>query len=81
MNAFPSFDADLTAIAEARTLAQQAKRAFDAFEGTEQAKIDEIVRAMAKAGSSAAEKIARMVVDETGFGVYEDKIYKNLYNT
>lgn len=81
MNAVPNFDSDLAAIAEARSKAQEARRAFEAFEGTEQAKIDEIVRAMAKAGSAAAEKIARMVVDETGFGVYEDKVYKNLYNT
>ena len=81
MNAIPNFDSDLAAIAEARTKAQEARRAFEAFEGTEQAKIDEIVQRMATAGSAAAEKIARMVVDETGFGVYEDKIYKNLYNT
>ncbi|MGB3864898.1 MAG: aldehyde dehydrogenase family protein [Xanthobacteraceae bacterium] len=81
MNTIANFDSDLAAIAEARTRAQEARRAFELFEGTEQAKLDEIVRAMAKAGSAAAEKIARMVVDETGFGVYEDKIYKNLYNT
>jgi acetaldehyde dehydrogenase (acetylating) len=81
MGAHPSFDADLSALAEARTKAKMARKAFEAFEGTEQRKIDEIVRAMAAAGSAAAEKIARMVVDETGFGVYEDKVYKNLYNT
>ena len=81
MGAHPNFDADLAALAEARTKAKAARAAFEAFEGTEQRKIDEIVRAMAAAGSAAAEKIARMVVDETGFGVYEDKVYKNLYNT
>lgn len=81
MNAHPLFDADLTALAEARAKAKAARIAFEAFEGTEQRKLDEIVRAMAAAGTAAAEKIARMVVDETGFGVYEDKVYKNLYNT
>ncbi|MBA1148047.1 aldehyde dehydrogenase family protein [Ectothiorhodospiraceae bacterium WFHF3C12] len=81
MSATQNLDPDLTALAEARGLAQKARRAFEAFEGTEQRKLDEIVAAMAKAGSAAADKIARMVVDETGFGVYEDKIYKNLYNT
>jgi acetaldehyde dehydrogenase (acetylating) len=74
-------DPDLAAIGEARDKAKRARRAFEVFEGTDQRKLDEIVAAMAKAGTAAAEKIARMVVDETGFGVYEDKIYKNLYNT
>jgi acetaldehyde dehydrogenase (acetylating) len=81
MNAIDRIDPDLAAIGEAREKAKRARRAFEAFEGTDQRKLDEIVTAMAKAGTAAAEKIARMVVDETGFGVYEDKIYKNLYNT
>lgn len=81
MSVTHEFNADLSALAEARDRARRARQAFEKFEGTEQRKIDEIVAAMAKAGTDAAEKIARMVVDETGFGVYEDKIYKNLYNT
>jgi acetaldehyde dehydrogenase (acetylating) len=81
MNVTERLDPDLAAIGEARDKAKRARRAFEAFEGTDQRKLDEIVTAMAKAGTAAAEKIARMVVDETGFGVYEDKIYKNLYNT
>jgi acetaldehyde dehydrogenase (acetylating) len=36
---------------------------------------------MSQAGTAAAKELARMAVDETGFGVYEDKILKNLYNT
>ena len=81
MNAIHEIDADLAALVAARAMARRARQAFEAFEGTDQRKIDEIVAAMAKAGTRAAEKIARMVVDETGFGVYEDKVYKNLYNT
>jgi acetaldehyde dehydrogenase (acetylating) len=81
MTVLDQLDPDLAAIGEARDKAKRARRAFEAFEGTEQRKLDEIVTAMAKAGTAAAEKIARMVVEETGFGVYEDKIYKNLYNT
>ena len=81
MTVLDRLDPDLAAIGEARDKAKRARRAFEAFEGTDQRKLDEIVTAMAKAGTAAAEKIARMVVDETGFGVYEDKIYKNLYNT
>jgi acetaldehyde dehydrogenase (acetylating) len=81
MNVTERLDPDLAAIGEARDKAKRARRAFEAFEGADQRKLDEIVTAMAKAGTAAAEKMARMVVDETGFGVYEDKIYKNLYNT
>ncbi|MFO1352764.1 MAG: aldehyde dehydrogenase family protein [Gammaproteobacteria bacterium] len=74
-------DADLTALAEARAKARQARAAFEAFVGADQAEIDQIVKAMAAAGTAAARELARLAVDETGFGVYEDKILKNLYNT
>src|SRR5437879_12977852 len=40
-----------------------------------------MVRSMARAGTEAAEELARMAVDETGYGVYEHKITKNRYNT
>ena len=36
------------------------------------------MRAMAAAGTAAAEELARLAVDETGYGVYEDKIVKNI---
>jgi acetaldehyde dehydrogenase (acetylating) len=76
-----NLDSDLSALADARSKARQARVAFQAFVGADQARVDDIVRAMADAGTAAAEELARMAVDETGFGVYEDKIVKNLYNT
>ncbi len=76
-----AFDSDLTALAGVRQKARDARRAFDLFADADQAQLDAIVRAMAAAGTSAAEETARLVVEETGYGVYEDKIYKNLYNT
>ena len=76
-----NLDSDLSALADARAKARQARAAFQAFVGADQARVDNIVRAMADAGTAAAEELARMAVDETGFGVYEDKIVKNLYNT
>ena len=79
----PDFDGDqdLAALAEARSKARQARIAFEAFEGADQDRIDKIVQAMAQAGTAAAKELARLAVDETGYGVYEDKILKNLYNT
>ncbi len=74
-------DADLAALAEARSKARQARAAFEAFDGTDQDRIDRVVRAMADAGTGAAKDLARLAVEETGYGVYEHKILKNLYNT
>jgi len=74
-------DSDLAALADARNKAREARGAFQAFAGADQEKVDSIVRAMSEAGTAAAKELARMAVDETGFGVYEDKILKNLYNT
>jgi acetaldehyde dehydrogenase (acetylating) len=75
-----TLDADLAALAEARDAARRAKAAFDAFAGATQEEIDRIVAAMAAAAAAAAKDLARLAVDETGYGVYEDKILKNLYN-
>jgi len=81
MGAALDLDSDLAALADARNKAREAKTAFQAFAGADQDKVDSIVRAMSQAGTAAAKELARMAVDETGFGVYEDKILKNLYNT
>jgi acetaldehyde dehydrogenase (acetylating) len=74
-------DADLVSLADVRAKARAARRAFAAFEGADQEVLDRCVRAMALAGTKAAEELARLAVDETGYGVYEHKIYKNRYNT
>jgi acetaldehyde dehydrogenase (acetylating) len=76
-----SLDADLTGLADVRAKARAARRAFDAMEGADQATLDRIVRAMAVAGTKAAEELARLAVDETGYGVYEHKVHKNRFNT
>jgi len=74
-------DDDLATLADARDKARQARRAFLEFEGADQEFIDRIVRAMAEAGTAAAAELARLAVDETGYGVYQHKIIKNKYNT
>lgn len=81
MGAALDLDSDLAALADARNKAREARAAFQAFAGADQAKVDGIVQAMSEAGTAAAKELARMAVDETGFGIYEDKILKNLYNT
>jgi acetaldehyde dehydrogenase (acetylating) len=74
-------DADLAALAEVRGKARAARRAFEVLEGADQETLDGIVAAMARAGTAAGAELARLAADETGYGVYEDKIVKNRYNT
>lgn len=74
-------DADLAALADVRAKARAARAAYQAMLGADQERLDGYVRAMARAGTAAAEELARLAVDETGYGVYEHKILKNRYNT
>lgn len=73
-------DPELQAIGEARAKAKAARQAFDAFQGVTQEEADKIVEAMAQAAQASAAELARLAVDETGYGVYEDKIIKNQFN-
>ncbi len=74
-------DRDLTSIAEARALAKRAKQAWLELAEFSQEKIDAIVDAMASAATAHAEVFARLAVEETGYGVVEDKIQKNLFSS
>lgn len=73
-------DADLRSTQEARDLVARASAAQKQFARADQAAVDRIVRAMAGAASAAAERLARLAVDETGMGVYEHKIIKNRFS-
>jgi acetaldehyde dehydrogenase (acetylating) len=72
-------DKDLASIAEARALARRAKDAQLILAEFSQAQVDAIVDAMAAAVTPQAEALARLAVEETGFGVVADKVQKNLF--
>ncbi|HYM26478.1 MAG TPA: aldehyde dehydrogenase family protein [Vicinamibacterales bacterium] len=74
-------DKDLVSIAEARSLARRAKQAWLELAEFDQERIDAIVDAMAAAATPQAERFARLAVEETGYGVVEDKIQKNLFSS
>ena len=74
-------DRDLASIAEARALARRAKEAWLALAELSQERIDAIVDAMAAAATSQAEAFALLAVEETGYGVVEDKVQKNLFSS
>src|SRR5262252_1817591 len=76
-----SSDRDLTSIAEARAMAKRAKAAAAILAEFTQEQIDAIVDAMAAAATPQAEAFARLAVEETGYGVVEDKIQKNLFGS
>lgn len=72
-------DADLLSVQEARTLAARAKAAQQLLAGFSQEQVDRIVDAAAQAARGAAERLARLAHEETGFGNVPDKTKKNLF--
>ena len=74
----PEYDMDLQSIQEARTLAVQAHEAQKQFMRASQAEVDRICAAMVEAGYAAAERLGRLAVEETGYGVPEHKTLKNM---
>jgi acetaldehyde dehydrogenase (acetylating) len=73
-------DQDLLSIQQARSLAAQARAAQRALAEFSQEQIDRIVDAMAEASRGAAEHLARLAHEETGFGNVKDKTAKNLFS-
>ena len=72
-------DKDLKSIAEARALARAARQAQTALAELSQEQIDAIVTAAAQAVTPHAAALAALAVEETGYGVVEDKTQKNLF--
>lgn len=62
---------------EARNLARQAQKAEDVFCKFTNEQVDRILQNMVRVAEENAAKLARMAVEETGFGKVEDKIVKN----
>ena len=77
----PTTDKDLASVAEARSLARAARQAQPHLAEFTQQQIDAIVTAMAEAVTPQAEVLARLAVEETGYGVVADKVQKNLFGS
>src|SRR5438552_11186322 len=67
----------LTENQQIQQLITRARAAQAIFEAFSQEQVDAIVKGIGKYVYDNAEVLARMAVDETGIGVYEDKILKN----
>lgn len=59
----------------------EAQKAQEEFLKLDQEKVDKIVEAMALTGIDQHMKLAKLAVEETKRGIYEDKMIKNLFST
>lgn len=77
----PASSKDERSAAEARELVERAYHAFLQFQNFSQEQVDRVIDAVASAATAAAEKVARLAVEETGYGVVADKVQKNLFSS
>ena len=73
-----TLDRDLQSIQEVRDIVAGAKIAQKELASFSQEQINAIICEIAKDCAAHAEELAKKAVEETGFGVVEDKILKNL---
>ncbi|HEX7773869.1 MAG TPA: aldehyde dehydrogenase family protein [Pyrinomonadaceae bacterium] len=74
-----SVDKDLVSVQQARDLVEAAHRAQAQVAQFDQAKIDRICEAMARAALAESARLGAMAVEETGYGVPADKQEKNRF--
>lgn len=70
---------DLESIQEARDLAEAAHAAFLKFEYFNAEHVEAILKAISEIAIEHAQRLAKMAVDETGYGNVEHKTLKNLF--
>lgn len=71
------FDKDLYSIQEVRNLIAAAKKAQEEYSSFTQEQVDAVCRSVAEACAGESERLAKMAAEETGFGVWQDKVLKN----
>src|SRR6267142_2405357 len=74
-----SVDKDLVSVQQARDLVDAAHRAQLEVARFDQARIDRICEAMSRAALREAARLGAMAVEETGYGVADDKREKNRF--
>ena len=74
-----SADKDLISVQQARDLVESAYKAQAEIVRFDQAKIDRICEAMSKAALREAARLGALAVEETGYGIPDDKREKNRF--
>jgi len=72
-------DKDLQSVQEARSLLKAAHEAWTKFEHFTEEQVERILLEMSKTGIAHAEPLAKIAVEETGYGTVEHKTLKNLF--
>src|SRR5256712_5319508 len=72
-------DKDLESLQEARNLLQAAHDAWLKFENFTEDQVERILLEISQAGIANAEPLAKLAVEETGYGTIEHKTLKNLF--
>ncbi|HJH61488.1 MAG TPA: bifunctional acetaldehyde-CoA/alcohol dehydrogenase [Bacteroidetes bacterium] len=80
-NENPEIDKKMSIKNEVDVLVKNAELALKEYITFDQEKIDKIVYAMSLAGLDNYMTLAKMAVEETGRGVFEDKMVKNIFAT
>ncbi len=70
-------DMDLQSVQEVRNLVRQGAIATKEMATFSEEMIDKIIKNMVLHAKKNAVKLAKMAVEETGFGIVNDKVYKN----
>ncbi len=71
----------ITAENEVNKLVENGLKSLEEFLSYSQDQIDYIIQKMALAGHKAQISLAKMAVEETGRGIVEDKVIKNIFST
>jgi acetaldehyde dehydrogenase (acetylating) len=72
-------DKDLESVQEARRLLHAAHQAFLKFEEFTEEQVEHILLEISKVGIANSQALARLAVEETGYGTAEHKTLKNLF--
>src|SRR3712207_6594142 len=72
-------DKDLVSVQQARDLVEAAHRAQGRLARFDQAKIDRVCEAMARAALREAARLGALATEETGYGIPDDKREKNRF--
>ena len=62
-------------------LMKRVRKAQEEFSTYSQEQVDKIFKAAATAACAARLPLAKMAVEETGRGIFEDKVTKNIFST
>ena len=71
------FDRDLVSVQEVRNLIAASKAAQEEYSSWDQQRVDMLIKAITEECEKDSERLAKMAVEETGFGIWQDKVLKN----